>query len=91
MRDTGNTALSRPRFDLLLPSTQRALHRRGIFNDADVAKLTNRDLHLLAYIGPQGRADIRRLFPNPAGAVAIPSANGDLPTTYDRGGGPVAE
>jgi hypothetical protein len=83
MRDTGSTALSRPRFDLLLPSTQRALHRRGIFNDADVAKLTNRDLHLLAYIGPQGRADIRRHFPNPAGAEAIPSANGDLLISHD--------
>jgi hypothetical protein len=53
----------RRQFDLLLPSTQRALCRNGIWDDTAVAPLRNHDLRLLAYIGPVGRADIRRHFP----------------------------
>ena len=43
------------RFRLLLPSTQRALSRNGIWTDTAIAKLSDRDLLQLAGIGPAVR------------------------------------
>ncbi|HEY8283942.1 MAG TPA: hypothetical protein VIJ28_06110 [Chloroflexota bacterium] len=64
MYDTPRPVATQRRFDLLLPSTQRALGRNGIWEDKDIAALSDGDLRRLAYIGPVGRQDIRRLFPN---------------------------
>ena len=58
----GHDATQR-RFRLLLPSTQRALSRNGIWTDTAMAKLSDRDLLALAGIGPAGRQDIRQHFP----------------------------
>ena len=65
MREISRSAVTRQRFDLLLPGTQRALCRNGIWDDKAVAALSDRDLRLIAYIGPVGREDIRRHFPIP--------------------------
>ncbi|HVC81019.1 MAG TPA: hypothetical protein VNL35_11035 [Chloroflexota bacterium] len=64
MYDTTRPVATQRRFDLLLPSTQRALGRNGIWEDKAIAALSDSDLRRLAYIGPVGRQDIRRLFPN---------------------------
>ncbi len=64
MYDPSRPEATRRQFDLLLPTTQRALGRNGIWEDKAIAPLSDRDLYRLAYIGPVGRKDIRRHFPN---------------------------
>ncbi|HVA93219.1 MAG TPA: hypothetical protein VNL71_25645 [Chloroflexota bacterium] len=64
MHDISRPEAARQQFDLLLPTTQRALGRNGIWEDKAIAPLSDRDLYRLAYIGPVGRQDIRRHFPN---------------------------
>ena len=50
---------------LLAPRIQRALHRGGIWQDSDIAGLTDKDLSRLAYIGPAALQEIRKYFPEP--------------------------
>ena len=76
MYDQSQPETTQRRFDLLLPTTKRGLHRKGISDDSAVATLTDRELRLLSYIGPLGRADIRRHFPNPQLGEAVQSAKG---------------
>ena len=76
MPDIGSPALSGRRYDLLQPYTRKALSRKGIVADPAIALLTDRDLRLLAFLGPRGRADIRRHFPSPPSGEAVQSANG---------------
>ena len=76
MQDTFQPEVTRCRFDLLRPYTKRALRRKRILADAAIALLTDYDLRLLAFLGPRGRADIRRHFPSPPSGEAVQSANG---------------
>jgi hypothetical protein len=76
MQATLQPEVTRRRFDLLQPYTKRALRHEGIMADAAIALLTDYDLRLFAFLGPRGRADIRRHFPSPQDGEAIPSANG---------------
>jgi len=64
MHDVAWTGTTGRRFELLLRNTQRALIRNGIRGDEAIAPLCDRDLYRLAFIGPVGRQDIRRYFPN---------------------------